>query len=226
MDFSRGGYFCPCCEKKISYYKPYGTKKLRMNAECPFCRGAERDRIEFLYYRNKMELKKDMKILHFAPEKSQYEYFLDMSIEDYWPVDIDASVNMIRKAEDITAISFDADTFDLIICNQVLEHVENGDKAISELARVLRKDGICILTVPLNENNVTLEKEEINTDKLRIRYYGEANHVRMYGSDFGEILYRCGLTGRKIYAKELADKNVLHAAGLKRNEYFWICRKS
>lgn len=46
---------CPVCQKEVSYYKPYGIK-LRMNAECPYCKAAERDRIEVLYYRSQKNI--------------------------------------------------------------------------------------------------------------------------------------------------------------------------
>lgn len=50
-----GKKVCPVCQKEVSYYKPYGIK-LRMNAECPYCKAAERDRIEVLYYRSQKNI--------------------------------------------------------------------------------------------------------------------------------------------------------------------------
>lgn len=50
-----GKKVCSVCQKEVSYYKPYGIK-LRMNAECPYCKAAERDRIEVLYYRSQKNI--------------------------------------------------------------------------------------------------------------------------------------------------------------------------
>ena len=40
-------------------------------------------------------------------------------------------------------------TFDLVLCNHVLEHIEDDQVAIKELARVLRPGGIAILQAPV-----------------------------------------------------------------------------
>lgn len=71
-----GKKVCSVCQKEVSYYKPYGIK-LRMNAECPYCKAAERDRIEVLYYRSQKNILggRQSQVLHFAPEKCQYRYF-------------------------------------------------------------------------------------------------------------------------------------------------------
>lgn len=219
-----GGRICPCCHRKTLYYKPYGTRQLRMDAECPWCRGAERDRLEAFFLRE-FSINSSTRILHFAPERCQYLFFNKLQLQDYWPVDIDPKIDMIRKTEDITALSFLEDFFDLIICNQVLEHVPECSRAISELARVLKKDGVCVITVPIDEEHKTLEEAWIDTDELRIKYYGEANHVRMFGNDFEQILKRSGLNGRKIYAMDLLDRKERRKAGLKKKEYFWLCTK-
>lgn len=122
-------------------------------------------------------------------------------------------------------IDFQDNIFDFIICNHVLEHVRNANIALKEIVRVMKDDGICIITVPIDEKHITLEDESINTDKLRIKYYGETNHVRMFGNDFEEILRENGIQAQKIFAKDLLPKEKLQSAGLKRNEYFWMCKK-
>lgn len=221
----RNGYVCPCCEKNIPYYKPYGTRNLRINAECPICRAAERDRVERLWLNRELDRIPELRILHFAPERNQYNFISKINKENYWPVDIDEKIDMIRQVEDITKISFGDGTFDLIICNQVLEHVSEANIAMQELSRVLKDDGVCLITVPIDEQHETLENAEINTDVLRIKYYGEANHVRMYGNDFDNILLSNGLKGTKIFARDLCERKLLRKAGLKQNEYFWLCKK-
>lgn len=225
-----GKKVCSVCQKEVSYYKPYGIK-LRMNAECPYCKAAERDRIEVLYYRSQKNILggggRQSQVLHFAPEKCQYRYFTQtMHLrENYWRVDIDPSNRMCRQIVDITNIGFENNSFDLIIYNHVLEHVEKVNKAIRELSRVLSEEGYAIITVPVDEKHFTLESPSINTDILRIKYYGAANHVRMFGKDFKKILWEFGLEAKRIPAKLFLDKQSIREAGLKINEYFWLCKK-
>lgn len=224
---SRVGGGCPVCRSKVKFYKPYGTRKLRIDAECPICRAAERERLESIYLNkiNNYFNKNKMKILHFAPENCIYNAFFANYGDLYWPVDIDEAIPIVRKRIDIMDIDFEDETFDLIICNHVLEHVNNANIAIKEITRVIKSDGICIITVPIDEKHATLEDDRINTDKLRIKYYGEANHVRMFGNDFEDILRKNGLQTEKIFARDLLAKEELRMAGLKSNEYFWLCKK-
>lgn len=46
-------------------------------------------------------------------------------------------------------IPFDDERFDCVLCNQVLEHVEDLELALSEIHRVLRKDGVVLITLPM-----------------------------------------------------------------------------
>ncbi len=49
---------------------------------------------------------------------------------------------------DITNIPEDKESFDVILCTEVLEHLPNPIKALEEFQRLLKKDGILILTAP------------------------------------------------------------------------------
>jgi ubiquinone/menaquinone biosynthesis C-methylase UbiE len=51
----------------------------------------------------------------------------------------------------ITEMSFDAASFDCILCSEVLEHIPDDEKAISELRRVLRRGGVLVATVPFQK---------------------------------------------------------------------------
>ncbi|MDP6908310.1 MAG: class I SAM-dependent methyltransferase, partial [Flavobacteriales bacterium] len=56
---------------------------------------------------------------------------------------------------DIQNMPFDDNSFDVIFCNHVLEHVEDDYKAMSELFRVLKPDGFAILQVPVDYKSGT-----------------------------------------------------------------------
>jgi ubiquinone/menaquinone biosynthesis C-methylase UbiE len=74
--------------------------------------------------------------------------------------------NIHFQKMDITDLTFTDHSFDLIICSDVLEQITHHELAISELARVLKRGGILIITVPYDsENN-------------RIMYKYHSNHVR------------------------------------------------
>jgi len=55
------------------------------------------------------------------------------------------SKNLEFKVEDAMKLSFKNNSFDIVICAQVYEHVPNSAKLFLEIHRVLKKDGICYL---------------------------------------------------------------------------------
>lgn len=56
--------------------------------------------------------------------------------------------NITFKQGDLCNLKFDSNSFDLAICSDVLEHIKNDKKAMSELMRVLKPNGMLLLTVP------------------------------------------------------------------------------
>jgi len=67
--------------------------------------------------------------------------------------------------EDITALSFRDNVFDLIVSSEVFEHVPRLDKAMRETARVLRPGGSHLFTVPPRMR--TKKRAEIVEGKVR-----------------------------------------------------------
>lgn len=66
----------------------------------------------------------------------------------------------------LTDLNFDPVSFDKIICLEVLEHIKEDKKALSELARVLRKGGLMVLSVPKRKEKLSpKEKEEYKNPK-------------------------------------------------------------
>lgn len=66
----------------------------------------------------------------------------------------DNIVNCSLVRSDINQIPFQNETFDMIVCQSILEHLKDPDTAISEIFRVLRKDGKVIIGFPV-KNRLT-----------------------------------------------------------------------
>ncbi len=168
---------CPICKTRLNVLMPYGAT-IRKNADCPICHSKERHRFLWLYF-EKLNIFDRGKILHFAPEKFFLDKFSSLNNIDYWPVDI-RKLPTVRTVVDITDIPFENQNFDVIICNHVLEHVNNDQKAMSELYRVLSPNGVAFISVPIDMKlAITFEKSEYNTPELRFKYYGHPDHVRL-----------------------------------------------
>lgn len=57
-------------------------------------------------------------------------------------------------AMDATSLKFKDATFDAVICSEVIEHIPDSGKIISEIRRVLKKDGIAVITTPNSEGSI------------------------------------------------------------------------
>lgn len=70
----------------------------------------------------------------------------------YVGLELDTPDNRLTKKADVyydgKTFPFEADYFDSAICNQVLEHVFEPDAFVREIARILKTDGVLLLTVP------------------------------------------------------------------------------
>lgn len=228
--------YCPICENFTNIFLPFGEHP-RPNALCPKCKSLERHRLIYLYFKNETKIfKNKMSLLHFAPEKILFDIFKNHTNIDYWPVDL-YDTRYIKEKVDIQKIPYPSNSFDIVYCSHVLEHVKDDIGAMKELYRVVKpksEGGSALIMVPLfYDLNETLENEEYNTPELRSKYYGQFDHVRAYGSDFSDKLKSVGFEVEKYNKYDLAnDKNLIKIYGITENDKkimqneLWVCRKN
>lgn len=191
---------CPLCNSSFNFFASGGMDN-RLNVRCHNCQSLERHRLLYLYMDQKLNFfksSKKIKLLHFAPEKSLYQIFSNMSNVDYVPCDLfpDAynyNGNILISKIDMTNIPYPEDTFDFILHNQVLEHIPNDNLAMKELYRVMRINGSGIFQVPIDYSRaVTYEDFSITTPEARKEAFGQHDHVRWYGKDYKDKLIDVG----------------------------------
>lgn len=185
---------CPVCEKSFRKFLPYGRVKPRANALCPNCLSLERHRLIWLYLKQKTDFfQKKLHVLHIAPEACFIHRFEKIHQENYITADIESPLAKVKM--DIHHIPFDENTFDVVLCNHVLEHVQDDIKVVAEIRRVLKPGGFAILQVPffnpIADN--TLEDPTITEKREREKIFGQDDHVRKYGRDYPLRLRRGGL---------------------------------
>lgn len=103
--------------------------------------------------------------------------------------------------EDITSLSYTDNSFDLVLHSEVLEHVPDINKAISECRRVLKPKGICLFTIPIINKRKTIKCAEINKGTGKIvsfknpSYHGlDKRKDNMVWWEFGDdIIKKCNL---------------------------------
>jgi SAM-dependent methyltransferase len=86
--------------------------------------------------------------------------------------------------------SFESGRFDIVICEQVLEHVSNPVAALDEIARVLKPGGLLVLGVPVFPPGVT-----------HLRRLGVRAAKRWFGKDRSHVQsFSCGSIKRMVRA--------------------------
>lgn len=218
---------CPVCGGRFRKFLPYGyTKRTgRENALCPRCLSLERHRLLWLYLKEQTDFfTKERKVLHIAPEQCFFKRFKALPNLDYTSGDLESPIADVHF--DVQDIPFEEESFDVVICNHVLEHVDDDQKAMSEIYRILRPEGFAILQVPMNTKSATtLEDPTVTDPKERERLFLQKDHLRLYGLDYADRLQSVGFKVEcTAYAKEL-DPNLAERYRLPMEEIFYMNRK-
>ena len=164
------------------------------------------------------------KVLHFAPEKNLFDILIKANLKEYICGDLFTEgysyPEYIREIN-VLDIPFKDNYFDLIICNHVLEHIENDSLAMKELHRVLRPSGKAILQVPISKIiKNTYEDFSIINPKQREIHFGQFDHVRIYGLDYIDKLNKYGFN---VKVSNISSN--YKRFGLNNNEDLFICSK-
>ena len=211
-----------------SYRKflPYGYgKTLRPNALCPGTLSLERHRLLWLYLdRETHFLNQELKVLHVAPEQVFFRKFKRLQHWDYTTTDLNSP--LADLVTDICDLPLQDNQYDLILCNHVLEHIPNDLKAMTELYRVLKKGGTLIAQVPLNEENIkTLEDDSITDPRDRTRFFGQYDHVRLYGQDYYKRLKSVGFSVKGVFLQSQLTTEEIKRYVLPQKEKIPVMRK-
>lgn len=208
--FMKGDRFVDPIDNR-GYYSllPYGYEKQRENVLSPGTFSLERHRLMWLYLKNRTSFfKEKAKVLHMAPEQSFYKRFKAMKNIDYITCDIESPLAEIKA--DICDLPFGDNTFDVVFCNHVLEHITDDHQAMSELYRVMKPGGWGILQVPISyQREVTYEDETVTSKEERKEKFGQYDHVRVYGLDYYKRLEAVGfIVDRVDYTREIPLEDV------------------
>ncbi len=207
--YSGDSYYCPYCKKSFRKFLPGGfdlpvlyEKQIigagyRNNDVCPRCYSLDRDRLVYLFLQEKTNIfSSPLKLFHVAPEGCLRAMLSDLPNILYVPgVKYLEGYYYARQTHllDITAIPYEDESFDVIICNHVLEHIPDDARAIRELYRVLKPGGWAVLQVPISKIlETTFEDPSVTDPESRERIFGQFDHVRIYGQDYKNRLENGG----------------------------------
>ena len=128
---------------------------------------------------------KPAKMLHIAPEVQAQRLVEELLWSDIYSLGDKRTEGYTYPDYvtdmDIMSLPFEDNSFDVVMCSHVLEHVFDDIKAMSEFRRVLKPDGIAIIQVPYNsDQKITDEEKESEhlTPQQRKQRFGQFDHVK------------------------------------------------
>ncbi|MGB7244392.1 MAG: methyltransferase domain-containing protein [Sulfitobacter sp.] len=217
---SVGGVFartCPVCDYEGNFVA-FGNPP-RYDAQCPSCRSLERHRLFWLYLQRSNALNATQTVLHFAPERLLEPLIRD-AVGTYETSDLFAKRDVTHRVN-IEETGLPDAAYDVIICNHVLEHV-NDEKALAEFFRMLKPGGFALLSTPVCEGwNTTYENADVSENKDRLLHFGQRDHARFFGRDIRDRIRAPGFELENITAIE-PD---VHRFGLMRGETLFVATK-
>lgn len=218
-------YTDPIDGKSFSKFLPYGYEDQRENVLSPSTLSLERHRLLWLYLKNETDFfTHSHKMLHFAPEQAFYKRFRKLENLDYTTTDLNSPLADVKA--DICALPFDDNTYDIIFCNHVLEHIPDDKKAMQELYRVLKPNGMAILQIPQDlSREKTFEDNSITDRKKRAEIFGQYDHVRIYGRDYFEKLRTVGFAVEEVDYTAKLSASEINRYRLAKGEVIPVCKK-
>jgi SAM-dependent methyltransferase len=172
---------------------------------CPRCQCTDRERHLRLYLERTRVLEplRGGAVLHMAPEVFLRPFIEGYGFSRYVSGDLSPYSPTIQRI-DLCDLPFPNKSFDLVVCNHVLEHVFDLDRAFSELVRVLKPGGRAICQTPyVARLSHMFEDPRLQSEEDRVYFYGQEDHVRLFGADIAAIFNEAGLRGRLVPHEEL-----------------------
>ena len=202
---------CPCCGTHLKSFTDGGYTKhpekfdpsryehIRQDVVCPLCGSLPRHRILALWCEEHADRLRGRNILYFAPESSMTLWMKRNGI-DPTTSDLDSAADLQLDIQD-TGLP-DA-SYDVIICNHVLEHVDDFRKALKEVYRILRSDGMFICSFPMDPDLQTVDEDPGGlTEPERLKRFGQSDHRRVFGMDARMLLTEAGFTVERISGED------------------------
>lgn len=218
-------YTDPIDGRSFRKFLPYGYEIQREGVLSPSTLSLERHRLLWLYLKGETDFfTKPARVLHFAPEQSFYKRFRNLKHKKYVTTDLNSPLADVQA--DICDLPFEDDSFDVVLCNHVLEHIPDDRKAMRELYRVMAPGGWGIFQIPQDlSRQETFEDPSITDEAERRRIFGQYDHVRVYGLDYFDILRKAGFEVEPVdYTKKL-DPEAVERYRLAAGELIPLVRK-
>lgn len=192
------------------------SQKINKNHFCLQCKSTPRGILLIKYVADEVINRgRKFSILEIGPAKYTSEYFRALDNISYISLDLFKDFTDFKM--DVTDLKFEKKKFDVVICSHVLEHIEKYEKAIKEMYGILKKDGLGIIMIPINENMM-------RTEKIKGETFLGYGHRWNFGQDFHQILNSIGFIVTQINYCKYLSQDEIKKYGLKDEPIFQVER--
>lgn len=230
--------YCILCEQHPDAWHPYIIRerdiseflvRLGVNGsnverfQCPHCWSTDRDRHLRLFFDrlHVLDSVKGGELLHIASEAALVKFFNTLSPRRYVLGDLHPQGPDTLKV-DLENMQFPDVSFDMIIFNHVLEHVEDHRRALREAFRVLRPGGRLICQTPFAARlTSTFEDAKLQSAADRLYFYGQDDHARLFGTDIENMIQQAGFSGNLVWHDDVLSDIDPEQYGVNEREPFF-----
>ena len=209
---------CPYCKWTGWRFMSAGLH-MRPNRVCPSCSSLERYRMLPLLLDRELDGRGDIRILELAP-KQCFTRLCHARGYRYVSSDLSSPTALVRG--DLRKMPFASNSFDVIVCFHVMEHIHEDAPSFAEISRMLSPTGVGIICVPLRGETTQEGAPEADWERL----YGQNDHVRYYGMDIEQRMERAGLSVRRVDALQYFTATELDRYALRGDDrYLFLVSK-
>lgn len=219
-------YEDPISGKTYRKLLPYGRVNPRPNALAPHSLSLERHRTVWLFMQRHTEFfTAKVRMLHLAPEYCYLRLFKKQPNLDYVTGDLVSP--WADHHFDVHAIPFEDNSFDVLMANHLLEHVDKDRDVMREFFRVLKPGGWAILQVPIDYSNPNTEEDRSITDPRELeRLYWQSDHLRLFGhADYPARLREAGFEVEVVDVADEVGAELAKRYCLGEERYVYFVRK-
>lgn len=218
---------CPVCERKFRKFLSYGSSVAhRENVLCPYDLTLERHRLMWLYLKQESNFftANKLDVLHIAPEQCFHKTFKNQKNLNYTTGDLVSPIADLHF--DLHSIPLPDNSYDVIFCNHVMEHVDDAIQCMSELQRVMKPGGWGIMQVPQDINRAeTYEDWSITSPEEREKHFWQKDHVRLFGRDYPQWLEKAGFKVAIGFENNPLSNKIKERYRLQQSEILYIVSK-
>lgn len=213
---------CNCCDTQFRQFRAYFADNGHRALMCPRCGSLGRHRVDWLYLTNHTSaLDGPIRILHIAPEVCLEGPLRRLSNVEYLSADYDSTLAMDQV--DVRSIHYEDERFDGVICNHVLQLIDDDRTAMKELYRILKPGGWGMIQSSVDPSQGRTADQPKRPPDEPERY--EEVFMRIYGRDYRDRLEDAGFhVTVSDFVKQLSP-GLQRQLGVDLDETIFFCQK-